>query len=462
MLAGPTMLRKLRSSLSRLGLGFPGQRFVASPPDAGPAETGSLGASSAPPHRLPTIVEWAAVLLLALRFALWLKEQDGLLDPTEFADFTNFYAGGWNLLHGRSPYDHAGTLRLDPKPDGFYVSPPWFALLMLPFAALPYSLAARLWLGLLLGLLVATVTLAGRLSGLRLGWRRVVLLSLALTLWLPVEDNLRNGQCSLLVSTSALAATLAVKQRRLGLAGGLLALASIKPQLVFLLGLGLALWSWRRERSLALVLTAGGLVGLGLLIVTAVAPTWIVDVRGGRIQTVDYWATTVTVRTLLATLDGPTPLTEALAVLILLAGSAVVLIRWTRPDRDLAELTGLTLALTLLITPYAYHYDYLMLMLPLLLVAGRLGQAGRWRRLVLLAVLVIGCWSIVIADVWLREWLSEWWNQAELLLGPDGVDNLWDALDYFAYGRFTALLIPLTLVVWLWRVEASEPPRSLR
>jgi hypothetical protein len=150
--------------------------------------------------------------------------------------------------------------------------------------------------------------------------------------------------------------------------------------------------------------------------------------------------------------------TEALAALILLAGAGLVMARWLGPVRDLPALAALTLAVTLLVTPYAFYYDYVLLILPLLLVAARVVRAFSWRRAVLLAALLTWSWSVVIADVWLREWLVVWWGEVEALVGSDGVAELWTALDYYAYGRFFGLLVPLALVLCLWR--APRPRRT--
>ena len=41
-------------------------------------------------ERLVVVAEWILVATLAVRFGLWVQDQDGLLDVTSFFDFPRF------------------------------------------------------------------------------------------------------------------------------------------------------------------------------------------------------------------------------------------------------------------------------------------------------------------------------------------------------------------------------------
>ena len=180
----------------------------------------------------------AAVAFLALVvFAVWLAR----LVPN--ADWSGTYEGvGRGLLHGQSPYEQP-----------LFVNPPWAALLILPFAALPSDWGRGL---LLVASLAALTYTAWRLHAPRL------------------------AVIALLLSPTAIGSLLAANLDAfviLGLflppAGGLL-LLMIKPQI----GLGPAIYhlidNWRKDR-LPGVMRAFSPIVVAYVIGALLFPVWI-------------------------------------------------------------------------------------------------------------------------------------------------------------------------------------------
>jgi hypothetical protein len=147
-----------------------------------------------------------------------------------------------------------------------YLNPPPLAWLAVPFTAVPYDLAYWLWVGLGLGALVGAWWLSSP-GGLR---TRLALLLLALGL-LPVGFAIQLGQPALLVAgVVALTAWLLRRGRQVE-AGLVLALAVLKPQLVWLVppalllgGFGRAFLAWAAASVVLLALTLASLGSTGI------------------------------------------------------------------------------------------------------------------------------------------------------------------------------------------------------
>ena len=391
------------------------------------------------------VAEWAALGLLAARLASWIADLD---QRTHQADFQVFYLAGWRLARGLGPYGFVTQWG-----DSF-VSPPRFALIVSPLSFLPYELAALTWLAISLASLATMIFLAQNLCDAGWGYRRASIAFLAFALWRPVELHLNLGQNSLLVAAAALGATLALKR---GHPWMLLVVAASKPQLIVLLGPGLTLWSWRQQQSVGVPLGFVAGVIVASLTCLALTPAWVADLLGPRPPPYDYWGITINLRALLAAPYGPNPISEALYLAVLAAGSGAALVLWARSTRPLSELVGLTLAATLLLTPYAQLHDYVILVFPLLLLATRIGRTpapGRWPRL---ASLIIGSWSLVAVNLWLHEWIEQDRTWLDARTGAARVEYLWTHSEYD--WRFIAMLVPLASIVllsWARRPRATH------
>ena len=401
-------------------------------------------------HRWPA-VEWLLIALLGAALAVWLSEPE----HTDQPDYTYYYhPAGALLMHGQSPYGFI-TQWGDTSP-----MPPWFTLLIGPLSLLPCDAATWCWLGLNLGMIVAIVLLAARLCGVRPGARRTLLCALALALWGPGSTHLFLGQSTLLVTLAAAGALLAAERGRLWLAGLLMVVAASKPHLVFLLGLGLTIHGWRTRRSLAV--PGGFVLGLGaaLLVCLAFNTAWVGDLRDKPPGVYDYWGITVNLRTLLAFAFGQSAVVDACFWAVFAAGSGLLLRLWAQSDRSPAELGALTLAATLLLTPYAQPHDHVLLIPALFLLAARAcAQAQPRRRALLLTALVLAAWAAGSLDHGLLELLesSFVWPRLESLVGERAMDTIWHAVKDDT--RFIVMLLPAVVVLVLVRFwKAHIPP----
>lgn len=172
------------------------------------------------------------------------------------------------LLHHRDPYSvditresqigYYGrpldpTRPSDPKDQQGFAYPVYVVLLLAPTVTLPFSTVHRLFFWLFIALTAASVPLWMRM----LRWR---VSRVALFIWIvltlscfPAIQALKLQQLTLLVAPLIACAMYALARDRLIICGVLLALASIKPQLVILLVIWLCIWAigeWHERQFL--------------------------------------------------------------------------------------------------------------------------------------------------------------------------------------------------------------------
>jgi hypothetical protein len=318
-------------------------------------------------------------------------------------DFRGYYAAARAVLAGEDPYDYrvvsavllevTGEMGNNP-----YYYPPWFCLMMIPLALLPYSIARMAWIALNLVFYWIGAQIALDVLGWKLcGWRRwLVMLSGAyLFFWLSIRSE-QVGTFLFLMSVLSL---WAYQRDKPWLAGAALALLVTKPNVVWLTALFFGLFYLRRQRRAAWW-ALGVLVAL-LAISTLILPGWYrhftepgfgagltqeLDgpdrVKSGRLNTVlSDWLRTWQIRT-----DG---VVYWAAWSLLAAGSAVVLwLAWCRVE-DEAYLMSLVGGVGLLLTFYALQYDYPPLLLALFWIYRAWSRAPPWRRWVSAACLAL-------------------------------------------------------------------------
>jgi hypothetical protein len=188
------------------------------------------------------------------------------------------------LLEGRDPYSEEVTLEIQHDMYGrparededqvAFAYPLYVALVILPFAPLPYPLAQAFWTSALI--LAALAALLVLLRTLDWNPHPAALVGLALwsVLFYPTARSVILGQISIVVLVLVALALWALKGDRSFLAGCLLGLSTVKPQLVFLIVPFLILVTLRRGNYRVL---AGFLSTVGILLVVTciLLPTWI-------------------------------------------------------------------------------------------------------------------------------------------------------------------------------------------
>lgn len=221
----------------------------------------------------------AAVLLLGLGMTYYYY---GLLLPMRQKDLhlINAAGGNWSdlypcwlgarevLLRRRNPYSLEITReiqsgyygrpvdpsnRRDPKDQAGLAYPLYVIFPLIPFLGLSFATVRVFFTAAFFLLTVGSIFLWSRALRLHLNASSIVLALVAAITSYPVLDGLHLQQLTLLVAALMAASMALLAGKRLFFAGVLLACATIKPQLVFVLLIGLAVWSfsrWRERKNL--------------------------------------------------------------------------------------------------------------------------------------------------------------------------------------------------------------------
>jgi hypothetical protein len=241
------------------------------------------------------------------------------------------------------------------------------------------------------------------------GWRPPTWLWSVTLLWgilnYPHARALILGQMATVVFLALTVALLALDQGHDWWAGALLAVATIKPQMSFLLIPWVLWWSaWRQRwqvwKGFALAMTL--LVGASFLLV----PTWAADflqdvLQYDVISGTEYQSLTWIVTRHLLRLG---PVVESLGLALFSLYALLEIWRGRRAKWDaFVWTTGLLLILTHFIAPRTATTHYTMLLLPLFAwfahLREQLGKQAQWAVLGAEAVLFFGQWVIFIATL---------------------------------------------------------------
>jgi len=185
------------------------------------------------------------------------------------------------LRRGRNPYSAEITREIqrgyygrpldparadDPKDQQGFAYPAYVVFLLAPTVDLPFDVVQKGFRWLLVGLAVATVFLWLHVLRWRASLGMAVIFIVLMLGWLPMVQGIKLQQLSLLVAGLLAVCGACLAGGWLFLAGGLLALATIKPQLTWPLVLWLLLWAssdWRARRRFVFGFGLGMLLLLG-------------------------------------------------------------------------------------------------------------------------------------------------------------------------------------------------------
>jgi hypothetical protein len=203
-------------------------------------------------------------------------------------DFLSRYMGTRIfLLEGESPYSDKATQEIHElmygraaRPDedqALFVYPFYTVYLMAPFALIPdYHMARAIWMTVLEISLVALMLISLSLSRWKIPTWTLVFLVIFSVFWYHSFRPLINGDPVVLVALMIALAFMAIRAEHDGLAGFLLAFATIKPQIVVLLAVYVLFWSMTQRRWR---LFWGFISSLIILIVTSFmfVPNWLIE-----------------------------------------------------------------------------------------------------------------------------------------------------------------------------------------
>lgn len=309
------------------------------------------------------------------------------------ADFSAFYWAGHAVLHGQADalYDIEAQAEflnaLIAPAEGrgevhAFVSPPYWALFFVPFGALPYPVALTAFWALSLGALFGIArALQNELTELEaLGSTpRLVALSLC---FFPVLFSFLNGQTSMLLLAPITGTFVLLRRRDDFMAGLVLGLLAIKPQIA--MGPVVILIAARRWRALlGAAVSASGWLVLGLVLMPqamaeylVVAPELFEFLRSEDYQT---WGQTSLYGLATLFLD---PLSHTAGsivgnVVVGLATLANLVFVYRMPWKPGTARWDLGMAAALglgfISSPHLFLYDASLFALPLAIVVARLG-----------------------------------------------------------------------------------------
>src|SRR5579863_7086017 len=371
------------------------------------------------------------------------------------------------LSHGRDPYGSDVTREIqagyygraidaarpnDPKDQQAFAYPLYIVFVLAPTIGLPFPAVQKIFLVLLVLLTAASVPLWLRALGWRItaAWQLVWIL--LITGCFPAIQGFKLQQLTLLVAALVAASMYCIVRRRLALAGALLALSGIKPQLVVLVIAALCLWvvgNWRERQRL--LWSFAGVMTILVLGSEFLLPGWIGEFRLAVAAYYQYTGGGQSVMNL-----SLTPLWGKVASVVLVSALFVSLWKVRRAAADTAVFRwafSLVLATTLLVVPMYAPYNQLLLVPGLLWIAQ--GIQPLWNRNFLSRFLIT-----LTALVVLWPWLAAGALAVALVFLPSHVvEKAWPMPLY------TSLAIPVMTVATLAAgrslvsKESPFPPR---
>ncbi len=312
------------------------------------------------------------------------------------------------LVHGRNPYSDEVTQEIqvgyygraidpqrpnDPKDQQGFAYPVYVAFLLAPTLTLPFPVVQKAF-----HILLVILTAGSAWLWLRaLGWRPrcgIIAVFAILTVGsIPAVQGIKLQQLSLLVAGMLAACAAAVASGYLLVAGLLLALATIKPQLAWLAVGWMLVWAvrdWRRRQRLVWAFAVTMLLLLGGA--EYLLPGWIGEFRSA-VENYHQYTQNMSVLGFLFT-----PLGGYILACILIA--LTIIICWPRMRRettavDFGRCAALVMALTVVVVPMIAPYNQVLLLPAVLLLArdwNRLLEGSRAVRLVTVVTALLLFW----------------------------------------------------------------------
>jgi hypothetical protein len=320
------------------------------------------------------------------------------------------------LLHRKNPYHSDITREIqvgyygrpidprrpnDPKDQQAFAYPLYVVFVLAPTVGLPFAVAQRGFFWLLVALTAASVPMWLRTMGWRLPiTSQLVWILLALGSF-PAVQGLKLQQLTLLVAALVAASMMAIVERHFVWAGILLAVASIKPQLLLLLAAWLLIWvlgKWGERRSLLWSF----LISMAVLFLASelLLPGWIHEFQAASAAYLQY---TGGGRSVLDELL--TPLWGRIVSVIFVSMAFMLLWRARSGDERSLEFQWsfpFVLATTLLVIPMSALYNQLFLLPGVMLVLHsirRLQQESAISRFLLILAGISVIWPWLAAAV---------------------------------------------------------------
>lgn len=351
------------------------------------------------------------------------------------------------LLHHRDPYGADVTREIqsgyygrpldpsrpeDPKDQQAFAYPVYVAILLAPTVYFPFELLRKGFDAFLIVFTAASVWLWMRAIGWQEGFLAWLVAAVLVLGSFPAVQGVKLDQLTLLVAGFLALSAFLLSRQQLFAAGMVLAVSTIKPQLVMPLMACLILWAiadWARRRALVWGFCCA--IGFLLLISEVILPGWM---HKFRVALRDYLAYTGGVSLIDRLLSPGVGKVVGVAIFAFLLALVWRRRRAEPGSRDFSVLFAEILAATLLIIPTFAPYNQLLL-LPAVLLTAREWQPA-WRsgplsRAILVATLIALGW----------QWLTAFGLVLISLRFPLIAQNAWTVPLY------TVLMIPFVVLL---------------
>lgn len=367
------------------------------------------------------------------------------------------------LLHHRNPYSPEITREIqigyygrpldpnrpdDPQDQMAFAYPLYVIFLLAPTITLPflYVRMAAYWFFILLT--AASIPLWMRALRWRASPSKAAILTILTLGTLPVVMGIKLQQLTLLVAGMVATCFLLLVSDYLVLAGILLAFATIKPQLVFLIAAWLVLWACGDYRRRRRFLWSFGLT-MTILFAAAeyVMPGWLGQFVKAMAAYRQYTGRPVSVLAALTNLSWGLSLSA-----LLLLGLAVVCWRARQAPADdptFAMVSSLVLVTTLVVIPMTSLYNQILLLPAVLLLIRHAEFLWTKDRLTRLLCIILG-----FLIIW--PWLAALVLSLASLLPPSGL-----AQKAWAAPLWTSITIPVAVLLLLVRFVWLTAPKLL-
>ena len=230
------------------------------------------------------LVVFSLLILVGLGWANYHIASDGFSGNGFFIQWIGIRA---MLTGGTDPYEDQVTQRIQrvvDTADGFaegplarFTSPIYSGIIVLPFALIEDDvLAHTLWLTAQLVFVFITILMAVRLTGWKIAWYAFFFITLFTVFSYHVLLPWMDGGLPIWVTGFLVLFFLSIRAGREELAGVLLALTAIQPQMVILLLVFILFWVISQRKRLMILWFLGTLVSLSIIGVL-LAPGWILQ-----------------------------------------------------------------------------------------------------------------------------------------------------------------------------------------
>jgi hypothetical protein len=355
------------------------------------------------------------------------------------------------LLHHRDPYSAEVTREIqagyygrpldqalphDPKDEQGFAYPAYVVFLLAPTITLPFALVQTGFRWLLIALTVASVLLWLRTFRWKVSAEAMAILVVLTLSSFPVLQGIKLQQLSLLVAGLIAISAMLLIEGHLFLAGVLLALATLKPQLALPVAAWFLLWAlsnWRHRRGFW-----WGFAGTMAVLVAGaelLLPGWVGRFAEAVVAYRRYNQGADSVLDILMTPQWG----RWLAILIVVA---LALVAWRRRDAGAGSsihnrVTVLILAATVVIIPKASPYNQVLLLPGILLLLQQVRDS--WNRSLVRRVVVAIC-GLTLFWPWLVAFAL---LAASIFLPAESIQRAW------ALPLYTNMATPVAVVALL-------------